>query len=138
MVTIAPRFLSIIPGRSSFTVRNVEVRFESMIERHSSSVVSCTGVIAPNPPANATSTSTGPSEDSTRERIAAMSAALHTSPGTASPPMSETTAPIAVSSRPPTATRTSFAASARAVAAPMPREPPVTRATLPARSGYVT
>ncbi len=46
-----------------------------------------------------------------------------------------TTWSMACWSRPLTTTRARFAASMRQVAAPIPREPPVTTATFPARSG---
>jgi hypothetical protein len=57
---------------------------------------------------------------------------------TASPPPSRivsTTVWILAGSRPLTATLAPLAASSRQVAAPIPPEPPVTTATLPARSG---
>src|SRR5690349_18206580 len=49
--------------------------------------------------------------------------------------MSSTTDAIASGSRPFTATFAPLAAKATQVAAPMPREPPVTRTTRPSRSG---
>jgi hypothetical protein len=64
-----------------------------------------------------------------------------TSAGTATarPPVAvipATTRPSASVSRPLTATATPLAARARQAAAPSALDPPVTRATLPARSGY--
>ena len=44
--------------RNAFTVRNVEVRFQSSTARHSSSEISCTGVNESNPSAAATRMST--------------------------------------------------------------------------------
>jgi hypothetical protein len=140
MVTIAPRPRSIIPGRNDLHVRNVEVRFDSMTSCHSSSVMSCSAVNRPKPPANATRTSGAPSSASTWERIRSICARSVTSVlmPTASPPAwrrPETTPSIPCRSRATTATLTPFAASTRHVAAPIPFEPPVTTATWPARSG---
>src|SRR5581483_5376737 len=137
MVTIAPRRAPIIAGRNSRTVRNVDVRFASITSRHSASVSSTTGVNDSNPPANGTSSSTSPSSPSTSARIAATSLSLVQSPATASasPPSSATSASTPSRERPLTATRAPFRTSARHVAAPIPFEPPVTRATLPSRSG---
>jgi hypothetical protein len=49
--------------------------------------------------------------------------------------MASTTDWILAGSRPLTATLAPLAASSRQVAAPIPPDPPVTTATLPARSG---
>jgi hypothetical protein len=49
--------------------------------------------------------------------------------------MASTTVSSLARSRPLTATLTPLAASSRQVAAPIPPDPPVTTATLPARSG---
>jgi hypothetical protein len=61
-----------------------------------------------------------------------------TGPGRARPPaarMASTTGSILAGWRPLTATRARLTASSRQVAAPIPPEPPVATATLPARSG---
>jgi nucleotide-binding universal stress UspA family protein len=138
--TIEPRPRSIMPGRKLLTVRKVEVRSESITERHCSSAICSVGVGYSCPPANAANTSTGPSSSSTRPRMRSTAAKSVRSAATprASPPLpriSWTTESIAASSRPLTVTFAPFWASRRQVAAPMPREPPVTTATLFARSG---
>ena len=141
IVTIAPECRAIMPGRNAEIVRNVEVRSLSRTERQCSPVSRSVGTGMPLPPANAARTSTGPSCASTTPRIAAIAASFVQSAATpiARPPsvvIDSTVASIAAWSRPTTATSAPFTASARLVAAPMPRDPPVTTATLPARSSY--
>ena len=140
MVTMVPRRRSIMPGRKDLRVRNVAPRLDSTTARHSSSLVSWRGVKVPKPPAKATSTSVGPSSLSTCSRMRSISVKRVQSALTpiAVPPASRrpaTTRSMPPGSRAFTATLTRFAASIRQVAAPMPFDPPVTTATLPARSG---
>jgi hypothetical protein len=80
------------------------------------------------------STSTGPSSRSIVARIASRSSMRVTSPVTAiarppAPAISSRTASHAAASRPCTATRAPRSANSVAIAAPMPRELPVTSAT---------
>ena len=139
IATIAPALRSIIPGTNSFTARKVEVRLSSITVRNSSSSISHTGVKWEKPPANAISTSTGPSSASVRSRITPRPAHVAQSAliPIASPPASRTAATlasIASCPRATTATRAPFSPSILAVAAPIPFDPPVTTATLPRRS----
>jgi AcrR family transcriptional regulator len=65
IVIMLPRPRAFIPGRHAFTVRNVAVRFASMLALQSSTLSSSTGPGATGlPPALATSTSIGPSSRS--------------------------------------------------------------------------
>lgn len=140
MVTIEPRPRSIMPGRKARTVTNVEVRFDATTDWNSSSAISATFVNESNPPAKGTSSSTGPSCSSAARRARSTSAGSTQSAATAtaSAPVSRSPAAslsAASAPRATTATLAPFAASSLHVAAPMPFDPPVTNAVLPARSG---
>ena len=141
MVTIEPPPNSIMPGRKLFSVRKVAVRLASTVECHSSSEVCASGPgHALPPPAKAATIPTRPSSASVCSRIRSIAARSVQSAATpsASPPADRialTTALILASSRPLTATFAPLAASSRQVAAPIPPDPPVTTATLPAKSG---
>jgi hypothetical protein len=141
IVTIEPEPRSTMPGPNSLSVRNVLVRFDSMTLFHSSSSASSSGVRAPKPPAKAIRTSVGPSLDSTSARRpvtpsgVVRSAARPTASAAPASRVAEVTLSIVCGSRPQIATRAPLCPRRTDVAAPMPFEPPVTTATLPARSG---
>ncbi len=141
IVTIEPEPRSVMPGANSLSVRKVAVRFDSTTRLHSVSSVSTSGVRAPNPPANAIRMSAGPSRSSTCSRRRATPSGVVQSaatPTTSAAPASRVrpaTLSIVSRSRPPTATRAPLRPRSTQVAAPMPFDPPVTTATLPARSG---
>src|SRR5438105_8581570 len=125
------------PGRKLLMVSEVVVRFPSMEARQSSSLLVSSG---PGrlmlPPPFATRMSTGPSFLSVSARIASIPAKLVSSAATAmavppSPSMTARTADIASRSRPWTTTLAPCCANERAIAAPIPRELPVTSALLP-------
>ena len=85
-------------------------------------------------PALFASRSIGPSSRSTVAIIASTSACLLTSAVTASPPISCAVSSTWSLDRAATATRIPASASSRAIPRPMPRPPPVTRATWPSSS----
>ena len=132
-----PRPRAFMPGRKLFSVRNVASRLASTVARQPSSGMSSSGAGGVRlAPALATRMSTGPRVSSTWRRMASTSAKLVTSPVTpvAVPPLSWMAAtPLATASpsRPCTATAAPARANWLAMAAPMPRELPVTRATWP-------
>ncbi len=74
----APRRRSIIPGRNALTVRNVDVRLESMIECHSVLGDLLHRRVGAKPPAKDTRMSTGPSRRSTSSRIRSIAPASRT------------------------------------------------------------
>src|SRR5882672_5953575 len=143
MFTMHPEPRAIMAGRKHLSVKNVDVRLLSMLERQSSSVICSNGIGLPvPPPANATTKSGAPSSAWMRSRIASTDNSWAQSAGAAMAwpwiaRMACTVARIAASSRPLMASLTPFLASARQVSAPIPREPPVTMATLPWRSGNI-
>ena len=121
-------------------VRNVAVRLAFTDACHPSSVISSNGPGGVRlAPALATRMSIGPKSFSIRSRIDSMSERRVTSPVTCItlPParsISPCTAANAPSSRPCTTTFAPSCAKSFAIAAPIPRELPVTRATLSARA----
>ena len=140
IVMTEPPPSAIMPGRNACTVRKVAVRLPSTTVCQSCSSISSSVPGPRSNPANAASTPTGPNSRSaarTRSATAALSVTSAATP-VAVPPSSRivsTTAWIASLSRPLTTTFMPLAAKCRQVRAPMPRDPPVTTATLPARSG---
>ncbi len=117
----------------------VAVRSESTTSRQCPTVSSAVGTGMPLPPANAARMWTGPSRSAmvAAARCSSCSTVQSARTASAAPPaavIESATPASACSSRPMTATLAPLAASARAVWAPMPREPPVTTATRPARS----
>src|ERR1700704_6472796 len=143
MLTMHPEQRLVIAGRKHLRVKNVDVRLLSMLERQSASVICSNGIGRPvPPPANATTKSGTPSSAWTWSRIASTEDSWAQSAGAAMAlpwiaRMACIVASIAASSRPLIATLTPFLASARQVSAPIPREPPVTMAILPWRSGNI-
>ena len=132
---ILPRRRSFIPGRKLLIVRNVAVRFPSTDARHPSSLVSSNGPGGVKlPPAFAIRMFTGPNSFSIRRRAASISAKFVTSPLTCieRPPASSISFRMddsAAPSLPWTTTLAPSCANDLAIAAPMPRELPVTSAT---------
>ena len=103
-------------------------------------MISSIGVNAPNPPANGSRMSIGPSSDSNpvaHPLDLGQLADVGADPDRLGAGVAELgdDASIPGCERATTATLTPFAASMRHVAAPIPFEPPVTSATWPARSG---
>src|SRR5256885_13513076 len=137
IVMMLPDLRCFIPGRKLLMVRKVAVRFPSMEARQSSALIASTGLGGLKlPPPFATRMSTGPSFLSVSARIASIPAKLVSSAATAmavppSPSMTARTADIASRSRPWTTTLAPCCANERAIAAPIPRELPVTSAILP-------
>jgi len=131
-----PVLRSFMRGRKLLIVRKVAVRLPSIDARHSSSLVCSIGPgVVKLPPALAMRMSSGPNSRSIRRRMASISLNLVTSAVTsmASPPactMSVSTADSASTSLPCSATFAPSRANRAAIAAPMPRELPVTRAIL--------
>ena len=122
---IRPRLRRIMPFVARCTTRKEPVRLVSTTEVKSSSDMrssSWSWVM----PALATSTSTGPWACSTSRKAASTEAASVTSARTARTPSGPSP------EREVMATRSPFAANARAMARPMPRLPPVTRTLRPA------
>src|SRR5579862_7288433 len=137
--TTEPWPRSYIAGRKARRVRKAVVRLRSSVARQLSRLSSTSGVSAPPPPAQATSNCGGPKAVRAATRSASDGAAWVRSAAkaAASPPARRidcTTDASAASSRPVTTTFAPRLASARAVPAPMPRAPPVTSATRPAKS----
>src|SRR3977135_366088 len=136
IVMMLPALRSFMPGRKVLIVRNVAVRLPSRDARHSSSVVCSSGPgLVKLPPALATRISIGPSSSSIWQRMASMSLNLVVSAMTcvARPPacsISPRTTDSAAASLPWTATLAHCRANSLAMAAPIPRELPVTNAIL--------
>src|SRR5215831_15125510 len=136
-VMTVPQRRSFMPGRKLLSVRNVAVRLASIAARQPSSVISSSGAGGVGlPPAFATSTSTGPSSRSIRQRMASISHDRVRSAATAIalPPSQRIAATVcssAAASRPCTASEAPSLANSVAIAAPMPRELPVTSTTFP-------
>lgn len=120
-VTIRPQRARIIFGSTRLARRQVAVRLVSSTVEKSSSDMR-TSRPSRLTPALATSTSTGPSCSSTVPTALSSCSGSVTSHFTGSRPASSTGVDENV-----TATRWPAAASARALARPMPRLPPVTR-----------
>jgi hypothetical protein len=141
IVTIAPARRSFMPGRKAFRVKKVAVRLWSMPDRQSSSVVCSTGAgIAFPPPAKASKISTGPNFSSVASRARSIASESVQSAAiemvwTSKRFRSSSTRPSVSRLRPLTATLTPLAASQRQVSAPIPPDPPVTKAVFPLRSG---
>src|SRR4249919_105609 len=140
IVRMPPLPRASMPGKKHLMVKKVEVRLLSMLERQSSSLMSCTGTgLSVPPPAKASTKSGAPKCAWTASRMRSTCVRSEQSAGMAiaSTPSACTAARLAckaATSRPLIAKRTPLRARARQVAAPMPREPPVTNATLPRKS----
>ena len=139
MVMMLPPRRSFMPGRKLLMVRNVAIRLPSTEACQPSSLISSSGPgIVKLPPALATRMSSGPKAVSIWRRILSISAKRVTSATTcmACPPasaISAWTADSAAVSLPLSTTFAPCCANSLAMAAPMPRELPVTRATLSLR-----
>src|SRR5262245_31777047 len=128
---------SFIAGRKLLIVRNVRVRLASTDARQASTSISSRrpGLVR-LAPAFATRMSTGPSSRSICSRAASTSSNAVSSATTCVtrppvPSISAATSPSAERSRPWTATIAPSLANSFAIAAPIPRELPVTSETLP-------
>src|ERR1700730_1037719 len=136
IVMMLPALRSFMLGRKVLIVRNVAVRLPSRDARHSSSLVCSSGPgLVKLPPALATRISIGPSSCSIWQRMPSMSLNLVMSATRcmARPPacsISPRTAESAAPSLPWTTTLAHWRANSLAMAAPIPRELPVTKAVL--------
>src|SRR5215510_8041655 len=136
MFTIEPPPARRSAGMAAFVPRKTPLAFTSMTRSHSAAVVSSSRP-APPTPALLTSTSSFPKRRSAVATARSQSLSLVTSSltNTASPPL----APIPAATAAPSASRMSpmtirapSCAKSRASTAPIPRAPPLMRATLPA------
>src|SRR2546430_1618330 len=123
----------IMAGMNARNVRKTPSRSVATVSRQSSSVISCSGCVGPATPALATTARTGPSA-SAPAAIAATDASSRTSQasGSAVPPAfpaASTVSARLAGSLALAATVNPPAASATAIARPMPRLAPVTTAT---------
>src|SRR5688572_6863034 len=137
MFTMRPYFLSIIPGSAACVQRNVLVAFTAKIRFHSSSVVLASGAEV-DAPALFTRMSTLPNPFRAASIISRMLAGSVTSAGNAfasAPSLVSSAAIFSTCSavRAATKIRAPSRARERAMAAPIPRPPPVTTATCPPR-----
>jgi hypothetical protein len=124
-LTMRPYPRATMPGMTARFEKKTPSALIPMTRRHSSSVTSTVASDAPGTPAEHTRTSMGPSSRCVASTAASISAELDTSPLSASTPSAA--APWTSND----ATRAPSASSRRAVAAPIPLDPPVTSATLP-------
>src|SRR4051794_12051531 len=124
-LTIRPAPRSIIPGMAARAQRNAPRTFTSKTRHQSSGATSHVGMRRPLMPALFTSSSTAPTAANARST----DSGDPTSSSTARPPISPATASTCASVRAATTTDQPSSASARATFAPIPRPPPVTRAT---------
>src|SRR5512143_3410463 len=138
MFTMRPQRRLIMPRATSFVSRNGPFRFASSTASQSSSPMR-NSRLSRFSPALFTSRSTGPTSASTRWASASICAAPAMSQAYPfAPPPNAAAAPSAFApSRPQMATFAPLPASPSAIERPMPREPPVTRATLPDRSMFM-
>src|SRR5690348_3682507 len=135
MFTIRPARRFIMPLITAFVVWNAPLRLASSTASQSASV-SRSRRLSRVSPALFTRMSMGPSADSAAAMAASTwtpSATLQANPAARSPSSAAMAADRACS-RPTTATLAPAPWRARAMASPMPRVLPVTKATLPARS----
>src|SRR5918997_6248907 len=135
--TMRPQFSEAICGSASLAQRNAPVTFTSKTWRHESGSMAATGSGTPGVPALLTRIVTAPSSEPTLSKPEATEASSVTSMtrGRAVPPRFEISAATEATSfsvRAARATAAPCRARSFAVAAPMPRPPPVTRATRPA------
>ncbi len=138
MWTILPQRRATMPGTNACAQRNGPVAFTAKSRFHSSSPTRASGAELAMPALD-TRMSTVPKRAPAAACRRAIESASETSQGTASAlapvwRISSATASISSALRAATITRAPASASSRAVAAPMPRPPPVTSATLPSRS----
>src|SRR5262245_36150299 len=138
-LTTRPRARANIPGNSARVQSSGPRRLTSTHRHQSSGSVSASGPTGPPMPALLTSRSIGPSRLSTSATAASTAARSVTSAGhaTARPPDRVTCPTVSANwsmERASTATAAPASARAVAMARPIPRPPPVTKATWPDRS----
>src|SRR6266487_319808 len=116
-------------GRAARVIRRRPSTFVSHMRTTSSSLIASTGSWPSARPALLTSRSSRPQTRPTSATNASTLAAEVTSSSSPMPPVSSATRRTRSARRAPSTGRKPFPARARAVAAPMPLEPPVTTAT---------
>src|ERR687893_658046 len=127
MITTCPLPERRIWGRSAFVISPMLSTFASNIQRQFSSTISATGSSPFAPPALLTSTE-APPKDSVHAANSSMEPESVTSRNLACPAISAASFSIRSTRRAPRATSKPAPAKARAVAAPIPDEAPVTTA----------